>query len=65
MLLGKKAGSGRVLSGEQARHVLLLHPILPAAFVNSVIAPAEPLGDEFGLEVTVVYKDETTREAIQ
>ena len=62
VLLGnRKAGVGRVLSGEQAKGVLLLHPILPPALVNAVIAPAEP-SDEFG-DVTVVYKDEKTRDS--
>ena len=63
VLLGRKAGGGRVLSGEQAGRVLLLHPIIPAAFVNSVIAPAAGPSAEFGGEVTVVYKDERTRDS--
>ena len=55
VLLGnKKAGVGRVLSGEQAGQVLLLHPVLSPALVNAVIAPAEA-SNEFG-DVTVVYK---------
>ena len=55
VLLGnKKAGVGRALSGEQARRVLLLHPVLSPALVNAVIAPAEA-SSEFG-GVTVVYK---------
>ena len=55
VLLGnKKAGVGRALSGEQARRVLLLHPVLSPALVNAVIAPAEA-SNEFG-GVTIVYK---------
>ena len=62
VLLGRKAGAP-VLSPEQARRVLLLHPVVPAALVNSVIAGPWP-SVELGA-VTVVHKDVASRWAIQ
>ena len=61
LLLKVLLGRERTLSGEQVRHVVLLHPILPSALVNSVIVAAKPSA-EFG-DVTVVHKDERTRDS--